>query len=138
MTTAAAMPYAMAIMTPATEPADLVAAAERKDDAVTVTVSDATGLIAEDTTSDTVHGWYRADVANEDGDQTATVYTNIENTMAKFNAVHHNDVAYIAVANGVLTLENEQVAMLKDLVSAAAFPGASLGELTVLPYDGTR
>ena len=141
MTTAAAMPYAMAIMKQATEPMVLVAEAERTDDAVKVTVSGgamATDAeeIAEGTTSDTVHGWYRADVANEDGDQTATVYTNIENTMAKFNVVHHTDVAYIAVANGVLTLDNEQVAMLKDLVSAAAFPGASLGELK-LPYDGT-
>ena len=53
-----------------------------------VVAGDATALIAKGTTSDTVHGWYRADVANADGDQTATVYTNIENTMEKFNVVH--------------------------------------------------
>ena len=51
-----------------------------------------TALIAKGSASDAGHGWYRANVANEDGDQTATVYTNIENTMAKFD-VKHTDAA---------------------------------------------
>ena len=137
-TTADAMPYAMAIMMQATAPEELAASAKRTDNEVEVSVTSDPGemLIAKVITSDEDDGWYRANVANEDGDQTATVYTNIENTMAKFNAVHNDDADYITVANGVLALDNEQVAMLKDLVSAAAFPGASLGELK-LPYDGT-
>ena len=146
MTTAAAMPYAMAIrdIEDATVPAVLEATATRTGNAVEVSVfggatGDDTALIAKGPASDAGHGWYRANVANEDGDQTATVYTNIENTMAKFNMVHDNDAQYIDVANGVLTLVSGvdgEIGALKDLVSAAAFPGASLGELK-LPYDGT-
>ena len=89
MTTVAAMPYAMAIKMQATVPAALVASAMRAGNAVEVSVSGGddgnTAPIDKGPASDAGHGWYRADVANEDGDQTATVYTNIENTMAKFN-----------------------------------------------------
>ena len=83
------MPYAMAIMTQATTPADLAASATRKGDAVTVTVTsgdDPDTVIAKGPASDAGHGWYKADVANEDDSkETGTVYTNIENTMSKFN-----------------------------------------------------
>ena len=140
MTTVAAMPYAMAIMTQATEPMALAASATRTDNAVEVSVSsgDPAVLIAKGSGSDAGHGWYRANVANEDGDQTATVYTNIENTMEKFDAVHVVAKPYIgAVADGVLELEESgQFQDLNKYVSAAAFPGASEGSLTK-DYDGT-
>ena len=38
--------------------------------------------------------------------------------------------------NGVLALVNDEVATLKDLMSATALPGASLGSLE-LTYDGS-
>ena len=96
MTTAAAMPYAMAIRDiDGSHRAStvLVATATRTGNAVEVSVSggdtvDEHPLIAKGSASDAGHGWYKANVANEDGDQTATVYTNIENTMAKFNVEH--------------------------------------------------
>ena len=102
---------------------------------------DTDALIAKGSASDAGHGWYRANVANEDGDQTATVYTNIENTMAKFNDEHDADDLYISAVtlNGVLELLVTEVAVetLKDLMSAAAFPGASEGSLTK-DYDGSE
>ena len=50
---------------------------------VTVTGGDPdTTVIAKGSASDAGHGWYKADVGNEeDSSETATVYTNIENTM---------------------------------------------------------
>ena len=92
-TTASAMPYAMAIMMQADGPAGLDASAKRTGNEVTVTVTGGvpdTTVIANGSASDAGHGWYKADVANEeDSTETATVYTNIENTMKKFNAVHN-------------------------------------------------
>ena len=72
MTTAAAMPYAMAIMTQDTTVEDLDATATRTDNEVEVSVSsgDPAVLIAKGSASDVGHGWYRANVENEDGDQT--------------------------------------------------------------------
>ena len=86
-TTASAMPYAMAIMKQAPAPAGLAASAKRTDNEVEVSVTSDPDkmLIAKVITSVEDDGWYRANVVNEDGDQTATVYTNIENTMMKFN-----------------------------------------------------
>ena len=154
-TTASAMPYAMAIMTQATTPAGLAASATRKADAVTVSVSSGSGpdstLIAKGSASDAGHGWYKANVANEDdSNETATVYTNIENTMMKFNAVHLASTDAIdSVANtGVLTLENgdnaDELRALNKYVSASKFPGASDGDLTLTygtgaekKFDGT-
>ncbi len=140
-TTAAAMPYAMAIMTQATTPTGLAASATRTGDAVTVSVTSGVDntLIAKGSASDAGHGWYKANVANEDdSNKTATVYTNIENTMEKFNAVHlgTTDAIDSVAETGVLNLAESLtgVAALKDLVSASNFPGASDGDLT-LTYD---
>ena len=83
--TAAAMPYDMAIRAPATTPV-ISATAARTGDDVTVEV---TTDVAEGDASDAGNGWYRADVENEDDSaETATVYTDIENTMMLFSAVH--------------------------------------------------
>ena len=141
-TTVAAMPYAMAIMEQATEPMALGATATRTGNAVEVSVNSAPDntLIAKGSGSDAGHGWYRANVANEDGDQTATVYTNIENTMAKFNEKHTAEVnGYISgvTLNGVLELESMgQFDELNKYVSAAEFPAANRGEQTIT-YDGS-
>ncbi len=138
-TTAAAMPYAMAIMMQPDTPEVLDATATRTGNAVMVSAFRGTtpALIAKGSASDAGQGWYRANVANEDGDQTAIVYTNIENTMEKFNVEHDGTDNSISVSDvGVLTLANAEVDTLKDLMSAAAFPGASPGSLT-LDYDGT-
>ena len=76
-TTAAAMPYAMAIMAQADGPASLDASAKRTGNEVTVTVTGGdpvTTVIAKGSASDAGHGWYKADVANEeDSSETATV-----------------------------------------------------------------
>ena len=138
-TTAAAMPYAMAIMTQATTPAGLAATATRTGDAVTVSVSSDPNstLIAKGPASDAGHGWYKANVANEDdSNETATVYTNIENTMMKFDVVHlgSTDAIDSVADTGVLNLDETEVAALNRLVSASNFPGASDGDLT-LTYD---
>ena len=145
-TTAAAMPYAMAIMTPATTPAVLAASATRKGDAVTVTVTvgDPGTVIAKGPASDAGHGWYKADVANEDDSkETGTVYTNIENTMMKFDAVHlaTTDAIESVADTGVLNLEemgDPALAALNRLVSASSFPGASDGDLTLTYKTGAE
>ena len=52
------------------------------------------------------NGWYRADVetAADDDDVTVTVFTNIQNTMAKFAATHDAAIAGIQLTDdtGVL------------------------------------
>ena len=87
MMTAAAMPYDMAIRMPATMP-EISATAARTGDDVTVDVLPE-GDEDEDDVSDVGAGWYRVDVENEDdSDETATVYTDIENTMMLFSVVN--------------------------------------------------
>ena len=144
-TTAAAMPYAMAIMTQADGPAGLDASAKRTGNVVTVTVRGGdpdTTVIAKGSASDAGHGWYKADVANEeDSTETATVYTNIENTMMKFNAVHHGDRDYVSpnTENSGLTLVNQdQFAPLNTYVSASNFPGPDPTQSSrTRTYDGS-
>ena len=47
--------------------------------------------IPEGAAADLRNGWFRADVADDDDVQTATVFTNIENPMEKFRGVHTAD-----------------------------------------------
>ena len=118
---------------------------KRTGNVVTVTVRGGdpdTTVIAKGSASDAGHGWYKADVANEeDSTETATVYTNIENTMMKFNAVHHGDRDYVSpnTENGGLTLVNQdQFAPLNTYVSASNFPGPDPTQSSrTRTYDGS-
>ena len=136
--TAAASPYDKAIRTPATTP-EISAMAARTGDDVTVEVL--TG-VAEGDASDAGNGWYRADVENEDDSaETATVYTNIENTMMLFSAVHTSGTDSISGAtDGVLTLAtsgNGALAGLNKFASSDDFPHSPDGELTITYDDAT-
>jgi hypothetical protein len=135
--TEAALPYDKAIRTPATTPV-ISAMAARTGDDVTVEVTD----VAEGDASDAGNGWYRADVENEDDSaETATVYTNIENTMMLFSAVHTSDTASISVTtDGVLTLEtsgNAALVALNKFASSDDFPHSPDGDLTITYDDAT-
>ena len=158
-TTASAMPYAMAILKQAPAPAGLAASAKRTDNEVEVSVTSDPDkmLIAKVITSVEDDGWYRANVVNEDGDQTATVYTNIENTMMKFNDVHtsilNSAITAVGATTGILTLFEGTTAnngnaaeftALNKYVSAPNFPGVNEGEQKFIfatgaekKFDGT-
>ena len=93
-TAAAAKNFEMAITeirTPTSPDAvDMLdATAERTVDDVVVRVVP-TMAIAKGAATSIGNGWYRADVetAADDDDVTVTVFTNIQNTMAKFTATH--------------------------------------------------
>ena len=61
--------------------------ATRKGSAVTVTVMRGMSEVAKNVGARSIgNGWYKAAEVGETGD-TATVYTDIENTMQKFNDV---------------------------------------------------
>ena len=134
MTTAATTLFDAKIMTQSTTPAVFVVKATRETDDVMVTVkggaiaADAMD-IAEGAAADLGNGWFRADVADDDDVQTATVFTNIENTMEKFTNIHTVDnaaIGGISTATGVLqlTADNaEQRMAWNTYVSADAFPG---------------
>ena len=139
--TEAALPYDKAIRTPATTPV-ISAMAARTGDDVTVEVTED---VAEGDASDAGNGWYRADVENEDDSaETATVYTNIENTMMLFSVVNTADRDSIdSVADtGVLTLESDGITAdglddLNDLAKSGDFPHSPDGELTITYDDAT-
>ena len=136
--TAAASPYDKAIRTPATTPAISATAARTGDDVTVKVLTD----VAEGDASDAGNGWYRADVENEDDSaETATVYTNIENTRMLFSAVHTSDTDSISGAtDGVLTLAtsgNGALAGLNKFASSDDFPHSPDGELTITYDDAT-
>jgi hypothetical protein len=140
--TEAALPYDKAIRTPATTPV-ISAMAARTGDDVTVEVTED---VAEGDASDAGNGWYRADVENEDDSaETATVYTNIENTMMLFSVVNTAvRVSIDSVADtGVLTLASGsgitagQLDDLNDLAKSGDFPHSPDGDLTITYDDAT-
>ena len=143
MMTAAAMPYDMAIRMPVIMP-EISATAARTGDDVTVDVLPG-GDEDEDDVSDVGAGWYRVDVENEDdSDETATVYTDIENTMMLFSVVNtalKNSIIDSVAETGVLTLESEitpeQLDDLNDLAKSGDFPHSPDGELTITYDDAT-
>ena len=138
-TTAAALPFEAEIkgIAMAMAPIDLAAMATRKTDdvAVTVTEGDPATTIAKGDAADIGNGWYRADVANTDGDVTATVFTNIENTMETFVAEHGGNrtgvytVSDITGEVGVITLDNNGAAALDKYVASDGFPTSTDGAL---------
>ena len=129
--TADASPYDKAIRTPATTPAISATAARTGDDVTVEVFTDG----AEGDASDAGNGWYRADVENEDDSaETATVYTNIENTIMLFSVVH------TSATDGVLTLAtsgNDALVALNKFASSDDFPHSPDGELTITYDDAT-
>ena len=111
MATAAALPFETAIMAQVTAP-EIAATAKRTANDVTVTTTNAEMMpIATDIAADRVaNEWFVADVVNANDDaETATVWTNIQNTMEKFtvvfDGVRTTDTAVTDVTDGVLNLE---------------------------------
>ncbi len=142
-TTESAMPYAAAIKglgdtdsSDEVEELDAMAERTRNDVEVTVSYTNRTGDI-EGSASDVGNGWYRGNVANEDdGKETVTVYTNIENTMDKFSDIHGGNASWLDVTNGVLTFTVTDIDDFVTYISGVGFPGPSDGSL-MLTYDGT-
>ncbi len=140
-TTESAMPYAAAIKGVGERAAapitSITATAKRTGDAVTVdTTADMDE--AKGSASDVGGGWYKADVANEDDSKkTATVYTNIEDTMDKFSNVHNptDNAGIDTVTNGVLELNESNFDELNEHVSADYFIAATSGATTTVTYE---
>ena len=139
-TAAAAKNFEMEIRTPTRDAvAMLDATAERTVNDVVVTVVPMD--IAKGAATSIGNGWYRADVetAADDDDVTVTVFTNIQNAMAKFAATHNGDIAGIALTidTGVLRLTiratndgDAERAAIGGLIVSAKFPTSSSGALT--------
>ena len=146
-TTMASMPYAMAIQ----EQDDTGgmggdATATRKVNVITVTATrgaDTADDAGDDVTigkemADSVGGgWFKATFMNEeDAGQTATVFTDIEDTMEKFSDVHTTGMGGVTTEadNGVLTLGTSDEAALilfnKYAMSMASFPSTTEGTVT--------
>jgi len=151
--TAAAMPYAMAIMTQdATTSMAAGATAKRRGSAVTVTAFMAGAdntlgneddvEIAKDAAASSIgNGWFKAsDVRDGDTGPMATVYTDIEDTMMKFSEVHNaasdqvTSVGATVTDGGVLTLntgDDAAIALFEKFAMSSAFPGESRGNTTI-------
>ena len=146
MTTAAATPFDAKITTAPTMLGFVVTATLEMDDVmVTVRGGDMDADIdAEGAAADLGNGWFRADIADDDDVQTATVFTNIENTMEKFTIVHtvEDNEAISSIDNGVLGLQvaptGAALVAWNTYVSADAFPGPVAGRSSQeVTYDGT-
>ena len=148
-TTAADMPYAMAIQK---VEMDIVAGmgggATAKRTGNTVTVTAIRGADTADAMDDVTiakdqraggpsNGWYKAELTNTDDSlQTATVYTDIEDTMEKFTVFHGDGMQGVDTvdANGVLTLNtNDDAALVlfNSYADASLLPEPSQGTLMV-------
>jgi hypothetical protein len=112
----------------------------RAADDVTVTVAAAGATIVKDAGArDAGGGWYRANATADDG-VTATVFTNIENSMAKFAATHVTDVdngITVNLTTGLLTLSipegelgDDERAAIGGLIVSGSFPKSPSGALT--------
>ena len=137
-TTMSSMPYAMAIQTQdAMEGMDGTATATRTGNAVTVTVMRGMSEVAKNAATRSIgNGWYKAAEVGETGD-TATVYTDIENTMEKFSMVYIPVLSdgVRGVATGVLELETDAdggLQVFNAIAMASLFPMPSQGTVTVL------
>ena len=133
-TTMSSMPYAMAIRTQDVMP-DGTAEATRKGSAVTVTVMRGMSEVAKNVGARSIgNGWYKAAEVGETGD-TATVYTDIENTMQKFNDFHvaAKDNIESVADTGVLTLATtteDQRTLFNKYAMASGFPSTDEGAVT--------
>jgi hypothetical protein len=145
-TTMASMPYAMAIQKQDNTPGmGGDATATRKVNVITVTATrgaDTADDAGDDVTigkemADSVGGgWFKATFMNEeDAGQTATVFTDIENTMEKFSDVHTTGMGGVTTEadNGVLTLATDDEAALilfNRYAYSSAFPDGTEGMVT--------
>ena len=146
--TEAAMPFAGAIKDQNTEmdDGDHNGYATASHDGTDVKVTVTRGSAADNDVTDTIamdvvaggprNGWYRAEAENEDDSGlTATVLTNVEDTMDKFSNVYNaTSDAITGVNNGVLGLSNTELTLFNKYAMSSAFPGAGRGATTIT-YD---
>ena len=118
--------------------------ATRDDNATPTEATTDDTTIGKDVTATSVgNGWFKADIVKaDDSNQTATVYTNIQDTMEKFTDVHTaaDSAAISTVTNGVLTLVTtaEQLPLFRMLAASPSFPDMAAQTTTYIADDAVN